>query len=131
MKKGINVVIIAGNLGADAELRHTTDGTPVASFNIAINERYKDSNGEPKEKTIWIRVNIWKKTAEALTPYLKKGQAVHVVGRLIENQWTDEETGKQRSKLEVRARDITLLGSPGNSREKVPDWQPGEDDIPF
>lgn len=129
--RGINVVIIAGNLGADAELRHTTDGTAVTSLNVAVNERYTDRNGQVKEKTIWVRVNVWKKAAEALIPYLKKGQAVHVVGRLIENQWTEEDTGKLRTKLELRARDVTLLGSPGSSREKAPDWEPGDDDIPF
>ena len=141
--RGINLVIIAGNLGADAELRETKDGTAVASFNLAINETYKAQNGEPREKVIWVKNYVWGKAAEALTPYLKKGKAVHVIGRLISNEWVDEETGKTRSQLQAVARDITLLGGPGDIREKAPEWEPEseeepkpqeepeEDDLPF
>lgn len=129
--RGINFIVIGGNLGADAELRKTNNGTPVTSFDIAVNEKYKDENGEPKERTIWVRVNIWRKTAEALTPYLKKGQRVHVVGRLIEREWIDKDTGKVRTRFEVVGRDITLLGSPQNSREKVSEPELEEEIIPF
>ena len=129
--RGINSVIIGGNLGADAELRHTKNGTAVASFNLAVNETFKSQEGESRERVIWVKTNLWDKTAEALIPYLKKGKPVVVIGRLISNEWVDQETGKTRRQLQVTARDITLVGTPGNNREQIPDWEPKDDDIPF
>ena len=129
--RGINLIVVAGNLGADTELRYTKNGTPVTSFNLAINETFKTQDGEPKERVTWVKTYLWQKAAEALTPFLKKGKSVHVVGRLISNEWEDEETGKTRTQLQIVARDVTLLGGPANNREKAPEWEPGEDDIPF
>ena len=69
----INKVILVGRLGGDPELRYTADGTPVASFNIATSETYKDKSGIKQEKTEWHRVVAWRKLGEISGEYLKKG----------------------------------------------------------
>jgi len=129
--RGINIVVIGGNLGADAELRYTKNGKPYASFNLAINETFKAQDGEPRERVTWVKTYLFNKAAEALIPYLKKGKGIVVIGRLISQEWDDKETGKARTKLHVVARDVTLVGAPGKDREQAPDWEPDDGDIPF
>lgn len=130
----MNRVILIGNLGQDAELRHTQAGTPVSNFSIATTERWMNKDGERQELTTWHRIVLWGTVAEALKPYLVKGKQVAVEGKLRANKWTSAD-GDKRETMEVIAEKVTLLGSRegrGQGRqqsEPMPDLT--EDDIPF
>jgi single-strand DNA-binding protein len=105
----VNKAILIGNLGKDAELRHTNTGAPVASFSMATTERYNDREGNKKEDTQWHNIVVWGKTAEAVHQYLVKGKQVYVEGKLQTRKWTDKE-GKDRWTTEIRADRLVLLG---------------------
>ncbi|MDX1418400.1 MAG: single-stranded DNA-binding protein [Rubricoccaceae bacterium] len=108
--RGINKVILVGNLGADPELRYTGSGTAVCNFNVATNESYKDRDGNPVEKTEWHRVVAWDRLAEICAEYLKKGRQVYIEGSLQTRQWEDQD-GNTRYTTEVKAREMQMLGS--------------------
>ncbi|MEW6614002.1 MAG: single-stranded DNA-binding protein [Thermodesulfobacteriota bacterium] len=129
--QGINHVVIGGNLGDKPLVRYTPAGTAVTNFDIAVNRKWSDSEGNEKESTVWVRINAWGKQAENIGEYLDKGSPVLVQGELVENRWEDKETGKMRSKLEVRARSVTFLGSKSGSNREVPPSLESDDDIPF
>ena len=112
----LNKVMLIGNLGRDAEMRHTPSGTAVSTLNLATTERWKDKDGEKQEKTEWHRVIVWGKTAEALSQYLVKGKQILVEGRLQTRQWEDKE-GVTRYTTEIKSDRITLLGSGGRRDE--------------
>lgn len=107
-----NRIILIGNLTKDPELRYTPQGTPVASFRIAVNSRYKQSD-EMKEETLFIDVVTFGKQAETCSQYLNKGKSVLVEGRLQERRWESE--GQQRSKVEVVAQTVRFLSKRGGS----------------
>src|ERR1017187_9702884 len=116
-----NKVIIAGNLGSDPELRTTAGGTSVASFSLALNRKWKDSNGEDKEEITWVRCTAFDKTAETISEYVKKGDPLLVEGRLHDNTWTDKETSEKRSRLEVTVGTFQFLNrAPEGDREQRP-----------
>ncbi len=77
-----NRVTLVGNLGRDAEVRYTQDGTAVATLNLATTEKWTDKSGQRQEQTEWHRIVLWGKQAESLEPYLKKGKQILVEGRL-------------------------------------------------
>jgi single-strand DNA-binding protein len=110
--RGVNKVILVGNLGADPELRYTGSGTAVCNFNVATNESYKDREGNLVEKTEWHRVVAWDRLAEICAEYLKKGRQVYVEGSLQTRQWEDQE-GQTRYTTEIKAREMQMLGGPG------------------
>lgn len=101
-----NKIILIGNLTKDPELRYTPKGTPVASFGIAVNRRYKQSD-EMKEETLFIDIVVFGKQAESVSQYLSKGNPVLVDGRLQERRW--ESDGQKRSKFEVVAQTVRFL----------------------
>jgi single-strand DNA-binding protein len=101
-----NKVILIGNLTKDPELRYTPQGTPVASFRLAVNYRYKQSD-EMKQETTFIDIVIFGKQAESCSQYLNKGSSALVEGRLQERRW--ESDGQQRSKFEVVAQSVKFL----------------------
>lgn len=109
----VNKAIIVGNLGRDAELRFTTQGTPVTSFSVATTEKFNDRNGEKKEDTQWHRVNVWGNMAESLQPYLTKGKQVYCEGKLVTREW--EKDGVTHKTTEIRADKVVLLGGPGGA----------------
>lgn len=111
----VNKAMIVGNLGRDAELRYTANGTAVATINIATTEQWKDKEGQKQEKTEWHRVNLWGKMAESLTEYLTKGKQVYVEGRIETRKWQDKD-GHDRWSTEIRADRLVLLG--GGSGER-------------
>lgn len=126
----MNTITIAGNLGRDAELRHTPSGDAVLSFSVA------DSQGRDKP-TIWWNCSIWGKRAEALAQYLTKGQQVTVAGTVSEREWTDRD-GNKRKSMDVRVSEIALQGGRRESQERQAErpqsaQQPTDldDDIPF
>ncbi len=105
--------IIVGNLGADAELRYTPSGTAVCDFRLATNERWNDRDGQLQEKTTWFRVTVWARMAESLHQYLTKGKQVLVEGTIDASAYTAQD-GTPRASLELRARNVRLLGGRGD-----------------
>ncbi len=103
-----NKVILIGNLTKDPEVRYTPQGTPVASFRLAVNQKYK-SGDSMKEETLFIDIVVWGKQGETCAQYLNKGSAALVEGRLQERRW--ESDGQQRSKFEVVAQQVRFLSS--------------------
>lgn len=104
-----NRIIVVGNLGRDAELRYTGEGTAVSNFSVATSETFKDKNGDKKETVEWFRVNYWGKGAEAVSKWLVKGKSVLVEGRIQSRKWTDKQ-GVEKVSVEVRADRVVLLG---------------------
>jgi len=114
-----NKIIIVGHLGKDPEIRYMTDGTAVCNFSVATTEKRKDRSGEMQENTLWFRVNVWGKQADAVNQYLSKGRQVYVEGRLSQQEYTDKD-GNRRTSLEVRATDVQFLGSRGDEGGSIP-----------
>lgn len=121
-----NKIILIGNLTKDPELRYTPQGTPVASFRIAVNSKFKQSaqGGEGfKEETLFIDIVTFGKQAETCSQYLNKGSAVLVEGRLQERRWESE--GQHKSKVEVIAQTVRFL--PRKSDASASGGQPRSD----
>lgn len=108
MSKGVNRVILIGNLGADPELKSTAAGTPVCDFRLATNRRWNDKVGELREEVEWHRVVAWDRLATVCGRYLTKGSQVYVEGRLQTRKWTDN-AGSTRYTTEVVASQIIFL----------------------
>jgi single-strand DNA-binding protein len=89
--KGVNRVIIIGNLGKDPEVRYTADGKAVASLTVATSESWKDQQGQVQEKTEWHRISIFGKLAEIAGEYLRKGSQAYFEGKLQTRKWTNKE----------------------------------------
>ena len=116
-----NKIILIGNLTKDPELRYTPQGTPVASFRIAVNSRYKQGD-EMREETLFIDTITFGKQAETCSQYLNKGKSVLVEGRLQERRWESE--GQQRSKFEVVAQTVRFLSKKGAEGQGVSGGEP-------
>ena len=111
MARGINKVILIGNLGSDPEVRYTPDGAPVANVNLATSESWNDRNtGERQERTEWHRLVLWRKLAEIASQYLKKGSRIYVEGKLQTRSW-DDQSGQKRYTTEVVVNDMQMLDS--------------------
>ena len=108
----LNKIFLIGNLTNNPELRQTQSGASVARFGLAVNQRYKNADGEQKENVCFVNIVAWNKLAEAVEKYLKKGKSVFVEGRLNQNKW--EADGQKRSKMEVIAKTIQFLSPPSN-----------------
>jgi single-strand DNA-binding protein len=112
MARGINKVILVGNLGADPELRYTGNGTAVCNIRLATNDAYKDANNEWVEKTEWHNVVAWIRLAEICNEYLRKGSQVYFEGSLQTRSWEDRD-GNTRYTTEVKAREMMILSGRG------------------
>lgn len=118
----INKVILIGNLGADPEMRTMPNGDAVANIRLATTESWKDkATGEKKELTEWHRVVFYRKLAEIVGQYLKKGAALYIEGRIRTRKWQDKE-GQERYTTEIEANEMQMLGGrqsvvPGESSE--------------
>jgi len=110
MAKSVNKVILIGNLGKDPEVKYTPNGTAVAKFSLATNERYKDKDGNWQDRTEWHNIVAWQRTAEIAGEYLKKGRSVYIEGRIQTRSWDDKETGQKKYMTEIVAQDLVLLG---------------------
>lgn len=129
----MNKCILMGNLGDDPELRTTQGGESVMNLRMATTTRFKDRDGEWKERTDWHSVVVWGKRAEALGKFLRKGSKLLVEGELQTRSWEDKE-GNKRYKTEVNAREVELLDRRKQEDEPKPAAQGGgwgDDDIPF
>ncbi|TVQ36036.1 MAG: single-stranded DNA-binding protein [Wenzhouxiangella sp.] len=115
MARGINKVILIGNLGADPETRHTAGGNAVTNIRIAISETWRDrQSGEQQERTEWVSVVFFQRLAEIAGEYLRKGSKVYIEGRMQTRKWQDRD-GNDRWTTEVVANDMQMLDSRGGS----------------
>ena len=150
-QRGINKVILVGNLGQDPEVRTTPTGTTIANLNLATGEAWKDQQGQLQERTEWHRVVMYGRTAEIARDYLHKGSKLYLEGRLRTRKWQDK-NGQDRYTTEIHAQEFQMLDRPtgdnGQGQAQVrpssatprPDAQasgagyseiPFDDDIPF
>lgn len=116
MARGINKVIIVGNLGADPETRYTGSGTAITSLRIATSEAWTDkASGEKQERTEWHRVKLFGKLAEIAGEYLKKGRQVYIEGSLRTDKYTDKD-GIERYSTDIIGNEMQMLGgTPGSN----------------
>jgi single-strand DNA-binding protein len=148
MARGVNKVILIGNLGKDPEVRYMASGSAVANVTLATTESWKDKqSGDPQERTEWHNVVFYGKLGEIVGEYLKKGSQVYVEGSLRTRKWQDKE-GRDRYTTEVIASEMQMLGGRGGgasayTQEQQPSSRPAaqepgpgpagdfDDDIPF
>ena len=113
MTRGINKVILVGNLGKDPEVRYTADSRAIANITIATSEQWKDKNtGQTNEKTEWHRVVMFNRLGEIAGEYLKKGSQVYIEGKLQTRKWQDQ-NGQDRYTTEIVANEMQMLGGRG------------------
>jgi single-strand DNA-binding protein len=148
---GYNKVILIGNLTRDPELRYTSQGVAIAKIGLAVNRSWRTESGETKEEVTFVDVDAFRKQAETLAQYLKKGSPLMVEGRLKLDQWDDKQTGQKRSRLGVVLEGFQFLGGGSRNEGGVPPARPAappaaksetpgadadapppeEDDVPF
>lgn len=132
--RGVNKVIIVGNLGADPELRYSQSGTAMCSMSLATSEEWKDkTSGEKQSRTEWHRVKIFGKLAEIAGEYLKKGSQVYIEGKLRTDKYTDK-NGVERYTTDIYADDMQMLGgkpSEGGRQSNAPSSNAPKNDEPF
>ncbi len=144
MARGVNKVILIGNLGKDPETKYMPSGDCVCNFSLATTDSWKDKNsGEMVEKTEWHNIVMFRRLAEIAAEYLRKGSQVYIEGKLKTRKWQDRD-GNDRWTTEIEAREMQMLGGRGGSAgmgapasqqsaEPAPAPMGGEyeDDIPF
>jgi single-strand DNA-binding protein len=125
MARGLNKVMLIGNLGKDPEMKYTPSGMPVTTFSVAVSRSWRTPEGENREETEWFRVVAWQKLAETCNEYLRKGMRVYIEGRLQTRKWTDQQ-GQERYTTEVVANEMVMLSGReeggsggGGSRERT------------
>jgi len=119
-QQGMNKVIVLGYVGSDADLRFTAGGKPVANFSVAVNESYKNSNGDNVDRVEWFRCVAWNGLAELEGKYVIRGKQLYLEGRLQTRKYDDKE-GKARTISEVVVSTLRLLGGSRNGSDKVPE----------
>ncbi|WP_456378809.1 single-stranded DNA-binding protein [Thiolapillus sp.] len=134
MSRGINKVILIGNLGADPETRYTTNGDAVTNIRIATSDTWKDKQtGEQKERTEWHTVVFFRRLAEIAGEYLHKGSRVYIEGSLRTRKWQAKD-GNERYTTEIVANEMQMLDSRGNGLQPPAQQtspQDFDDNIPF
>ena len=144
MARGINKVILVGNLGADPETRYMPSGSAVTNLSVATSESWKDKQtGEQKERTEWHKVAMFNRLAEIAAEYLRKGSQVYIEGKLRTRKWQDRD-GNDRWTTEIIADEMQMLGGRGGGGSAPMSSGPGpssappqppaddfDDDIPF
>lgn len=146
MARGINKVILVGNVGGDPEVRYSGDGKAIASISVATAESWKDRNtGENQERTEWHRVVMFNRLGEIAGEYLRKGSQVYIEGKLQTRKWQDN-NGQDRYTTEIVAHEMQMLGGgrsndnqTANGQNTAPRQQQSQpapsndfdDDIPF
>ena len=105
----LNKVMLIGNLTRDPEVKYTPKGTALADLRLAVNRRFKSSEGESREEVTYLDVVVWDKRAEVIAKYLRKGDPIFIEGRLQMEQWEDKQTGQKRSKVSVVAENFEFL----------------------
>ena len=151
MARGVNKVILLGNLGKDPEVKYTQSGMAIARFSLATTERAKDKDGNWQDKTEWHNLVAFQRTAEIVGEYLKKGRSCYVEGKLQTSSWDDKESGQKKYRTEIIVNDLVLLGGgregeggrgkAGGFDQRTPDFENApatanateitDEDIPF
>ena len=134
--------MLIGTVGREAEIRET-NGTKVASFSLATNERYKDKNGEYQTITDWHNIVAWRGTAEVVEKYIHKGMQVYIEGKIRTRSW-DDANGNKKYVTEIIAESVQMLGKKEDSQQPAPQQrpqhttpivdgivEPQDDDLPF
>jgi single-strand DNA-binding protein len=146
----LNKVMIIGRLTRDPEMRTTPNGANVASFSVATGFTWTDASGQKKEQTEFHNVVAWRKLADIVAQYLKKGSQVYIEGRLQTRSWDDKTSGQKRYRTEIVADNMIMLGRPRSSemsearsnevraagaqpepKSDTPDIQIEDSDLPF
>ena len=149
MARGINKVILVGNLGQDPDTRYLPSGNTVCGISVATSETWKDrQTGQPQERTEWHRVVLFNKLGEIAGQYLKKGAKVYIEGSLRTRKWQGQD-GQDRYTTEIVAREMQMLGgapgaggaspaprppsgqAPGGDQPPAEGYNDFDDDIPF
>ncbi len=137
--KGVNKVILIGNVGKDPEFNKLEGDVSIAKFTLATTERYRDRSGETKEQTEWHNILAWRQLADICQKYIHKGSPLYVEGKIRTTSWTDKDNNK-RYRTEIVAENITLLDrkheSSSHSETHINEPAPpvveeGGDDLPF
>ncbi len=110
MAKGVNKVMLLGNVGKDPEMRATPSGTVVAQFTLATADRQKDQTGNWVDKTEWHNLVAFNRTAEIVRDYVKKGTQVFIEGKIQTRSWDDKESGQKKYRTEILVNELSLLG---------------------
>jgi single-strand DNA-binding protein len=110
MAKGVNKVLLLGNVGKDPEIRSTAGGMTVASFSLATADRAKDAQGNWTDKTEWHNLVCFQRTAEVVRDYVKKGTQLFIEGKIQTRSWDDKTSGEKKYKTEILVNELTLLG---------------------
>lgn len=121
----VNKVILIGRLGGDPELRYTADGSPVATFNVATSEVWKDKGGNKQERTEWHRVVAWRKLGEISAEYLKKGKLVYIEGRIQSREFEGKD-GLKRKMYEIIASNMKMIGGGAQTEGGGGKWKSEE-----
>ena len=148
MARGVNKVILIGNLGKEPEIRYTPNGVAIANLTLATSESWKDkTSGENVERTEWHRVVMFQRLAEIVGEYLHKGSKIYVEGRLQTRKWQDKTSGQDRYTTEIVADNMQMLDSKSGGgasqtpsaaksgasspTETAPALDSFDDDVPF
>jgi len=123
MARGVNKVILIGNLGQEPELRYTGSGTAVCNMRLATNESYTDADGSEVQKTQWHNVVAWDGLAEVCSKHLSKGSRVYFEGKLQTQTWTDS-NGTPQSKTQVHVREMLFLDRKKEKRKPSSQKEP-------
>ena len=110
MARSLNKAMLVGYVGKDPEVKHTNNGTAICNFSVATTESWKDQQGAKQERTEWHRITVWKRLAEIVGEYVRKGTLVYVEGRIETRKWQDND-GNDRYTTEIIAREVLMLGS--------------------
>lgn len=131
MSRGLNKVMIIGNLGRDPEMRYTPSGRPVTTFSVAASRSWNTSDGDRRVETEWFNVVAWSSLAEICKQYLSKGQQVYIEGRLQTRQWDDND-GNKHTSVEIVANEMIILGDRRDTNEGISE-EDGliDDEFPF
>ena len=109
MAKSVNKVILLGNVGKDPEIRSTGGGTMVANFTLATSDRFQDASGNWQDRTEWHNLVAFKRTAEIVRDYVKKGTKLYIEGKIQTRSWDDKESGQKKYRTEILVNDLSLL----------------------
>jgi single-strand DNA-binding protein len=109
MARSVNKVTLLGNVGKDPEIRATPSGVMVASFTLATSDRFQDAGGNWQDRTEWHNLKAFKRTAEIVRDYVKKGSKLYIEGKITTNSWDDKETGVKKYRTEILVNELVLL----------------------
>lgn len=132
MANDLNLFQCIGRLGKDVEVRYAASGSAIASFSVALGEKYKSKSGEQVEKTEWVNITAFGKLAEICEKYLVKGSQVYISGRMQTDKYTDKQ-GVEKYSTKIIANNLQMLGKAGQSNDASKAATPAtplNDDLP-